>query len=112
MEEFVIQYWLAWIFGILCSIMGVWIKILQNKLKKKQITHDALVKGMKVLLYKELKRSCDIYLDMGYIPTDESDDVLREAEDVYTAYEGVGGNGTGKLKYEKFKDLPVRRSSE
>ena len=108
MEEFIIKYWLECIFGVFSSIMLVWVKILQNKLKQKQITHDALINGMKALLYKELKRSCDKYLDLGYIPTDDSDDILRETKDVYEAYTGVGGNGTGKLKYEKFTALPVR----
>lgn len=108
MEEFIIEYWLECLFGVFSSIMLIWVKTLQNKVKQKQITHEALVTGMKALLYKELKRSCDKYLDMGYIPTEESDDILRENEDIYLAYAGVGGNGTGKLKYEKFKALPVK----
>ena len=108
MVEFIIEYWVETLFGAFIAIMVTWCNSLQKKVKQKQLTQDALVKGMKVMLYKELKETCDKYLDLGYIPTEESDDILREAEDVYEAYKGVFGNGTGELKYEKFKALPIR----
>lgn len=111
MKEAIIEYWLTWIFGVFGTIMLGRVTVLKHKLKKRQVTQEALIKGMKVLLYKELKRSCDTYLSMGYIPTDESDDILNENKDVYEAYTGVGGNGTGKLKYEKFKALPIKDSN-
>ena len=108
MIKFIIEYWLEFLFGALIAIMGAWCKGLQDKLKKKQVEQDALKEGMKAILHDMLFQICEKYLALGYIPVDESEDILDRGAVVWKAYSGLGGNGTGESVYTRFLNLPIR----
>lgn len=106
--EFILQYWMEFLFGLLIAIMSAWIKSLQNKLKIKQVEQNAMRAGMIIVLRGQLSQMCNQYLELGYIPVQDSEDILNEAKEVYDAYHAIGGNGTGTKKYEKFLALEIR----
>lgn len=108
MWDFILTYWLEVLFGILSAILIGWVKNLQNKLKKKQAEQDALNSGMIAILHDRLFEICTKYLSLGYIPVDESEEILDNAKMIYDAYHGIGGNGTGTAIYEKFENLKIR----
>jgi hypothetical protein len=108
MWNFIVTYWLEVLFGILSAILIGWVKNLQNKLKQKQSEQDALKSGMIAILHDRLFGICTKYLSLGYIPVDESEEVLDNAKMIYDAYHGIGGNGTGTAIYEKFEKLKIK----
>ena len=108
MIEFIIEYWIEFLFGIFGTVMIAWVKTLQTKLKKKQEEQDALREGMKAILHDMLFQLCEKYLALGYIPVAEAEDILDRAKVIYKAYKGLKGNGTGTTLYEKFVALPIK----
>lgn len=110
MVTFVVEYWLEVLFTAFGAVMIAWIKRVNGKLKHKQLEQDALRNGMIALLHSKLTEICGNYLKLGYIPVEESEDVLNEVKLLYEAYHGIGGNGTGTMIYEKFTALPIKNS--
>lgn len=112
MADFIIKYWLEFLFGIFSSATLLWCKRLQSKLKMKQAEQDALKAGMMAILHDRLFCICNKYLSLGYIPVEKSEEILDNAKMIYDAYHGIGGNGTGTTIYEKFKMLKIRKQAE
>ena len=112
MIDFVVKYWIEFLFASFGGIMLAWIKQLQDKLKQKQIEQDSLQSGMIALLHTQLTQICNHYLTLGYIPVEESEEVLNDVKKLYEAYHGIGGNGTGTIIYEKFLRLKIMSSDK
>lgn len=108
MITFVVEYWVEVLFTAFCTIVIAWNKRVNGKLKQKQMEQEALKDGMIALLHIKLSEICGNYLKLGYIPVEESEDVLNEVKMLYKAYHGVGGNGTGTMIYERFTALPIK----
>ena len=115
MTEFVVEYWLEFLFATMIAIVGAWCKKLQAKLKKKQqeeelkkLQEDALREAVKAILHDMIFQLCEKYLALGYIPVDESEDVLERGRVLWKGYSGILGNSTGEDVYKKFKALPVK----
>ena len=108
MTTFIVQYWLEFLFGIFSMGMVAWCGRLHEKLKQRQAEQDALKEGMKAILHDKLFQICNTYLSLGYIPVENSEEILDNAKMIYEAYHGVGGNGTGTAIYERFAKLHIR----
>lgn len=90
MKEFIIQYWLEELFGVIVIIFGFLIKRIFSKLKAQKIKNDAVQLGVLSLLRAELIRSGEKYLERECIPV-----YAKDAYDkAYEAYHELGGNGT------------------
>lgn len=111
MKQFFVQYWLETFFTLITGMLGVWCKCLHSKLKEKAKEQDALKSGMIAILHDRLFHICNYYLNLGYIPVEKSEEILDNAEIIYKAYHGIGGNGTGTVLYEKFLKLKVKNGS-
>lgn len=108
--EFIIEYWLEVLFGVFSAGMVAWCKSLQKKLKQKQTEQDALKEGMKAILHDMLFQICEKYLALGYIPVEDSEEVLARAAVLWNAYSGLNGNGTGEKVYTRFTNLPIKNA--
>lgn len=95
MKEFIVKYWLEFIFGIAIGVISGLIKRLKTK-------YDSLQNGMLSLLRAELIRSGEKYIAQGWVPI-----YAKEAYDKsYEAYHGLGGNGTMTELHGKVMALP------
>ena len=110
--EFLLKYWLEFLFAGFSGIMAAWVKKLQDKLKQKQKEQDALIEGVKAILHDMLFQICEKYLAMGYIPVEDSEEVITRLNMVYNAYAALKGNGTGTAVYNNFMRLPIRKAKE
>lgn len=108
MEEFVINYGFQTAFGIIVSFISVWCKRLSVSLKERRAEQEALKTAMIAILHDRLFHICNVYLLMGYIPVEKSEEILDNAKIVYEAYHTLGGNGTGTEVYSKFKGLKIK----
>lgn len=81
--------------------VAVWVgKQIQVKTTSDHLQHDALV----AMLHHEIYDLCNAHLSMGYISTDDFDDLGY----LYRSYKALGGNGTGERLYEKVAALPIK----
>ena len=91
------EWWLTWLFGIIavalvCRIRGV---------TKKQ---NALEVGVQALLRGELVRAYDKYFERGSITLHG----LEAVDKLYSAYHGLGGNGSMTKLVADMKQLEVK----
>lgn len=104
MIDFIIKYWVEFGFGIVVSIMGYVVKAIHDW-KDEQ---DAIKNGVVAILHDRLYQVCQHFIELGYIPLDE----LKNIEHLYLAYKELGGNGTGKVIYERVCALPIKESED
>lgn len=97
MKEFIVSYWLEFLFGL--AITGLTFCV--NHIRKKLNEHEYVKEGMVALLHDRLFQSGMYYLNKGEISVSE----LQNFEDLYKAYHNLGGNGTGTEIYERVRDL-------
>lgn len=106
--SWVAQYWVQFLFGLVIAFLGYVVKKISAKVDKQNKEYDALKAAVTSMLHDDLYQNCKSYLKQGYIPIDESDEVLDNLNVLYTAYHNLGGNGTGKKLYEKTINLPIK----
>ena len=107
-RDIIVRYWIEVSLGCICGVIGMWCKSLHCKIKAKQDEQDAIKIGMIAMLHDRLFDICNKYLELGYIPVDEAEEVLDRAKLLYEAYHGLGGNGTGTRIYERFTGLKIK----
>ena len=105
MKEFIIKYWLEFIFGLAIAGLSFCIKTLQKKLKKQ----EAIQQGLLAILHDRLLQECNQYLSQGYIPLDKAEEILDNLKIIYDAYHSLGGNGTGTSIYKRTINLPLKK---
>ena len=108
MKDFIIKYWLEVLFGIVVMLLTAAVKRLFKKLKEEKEDYESIKYGMLSLLRAELIRSGEKYLEQGWISI-----YARDAfEKAYSAYHGLGGNGTITKLYEDVMELPIINPSK
>lgn len=63
----------------------------------------AMQEGMRALLWRELKNIHAEASERGGMDIEER----RHLENVYSAYHGIGGNGTGTRLFQESMEMPV-----
>lgn len=96
MIDWIIQYWLQALFGIILAAIVAIVKTQWSKIK-------AIGKGTQSLLRAELIRSGEKYIERGWIEV-----YAKDAYDkCYQSYHHLGQNGTMDDMHEKVMDLPT-----
>lgn len=95
------------------GVSGTAIAFLKARLKAYQDREEAereemmlIRSALQCLLHNQLFSEAKRYVVLGYIPSDDAEEITRSVDQVYHAYRGLGGNGTGEELYERFKKLP------
>lgn len=102
--EWILKYWIEWLFGLICAALGIAYKRLSAKVKAQHEEDKAIKDGLLALLHDRLYQACTCYLTRGHIDVE----ALKNIEYMYSAYHALGGNGTGTALYEKVKALPIK----
>lgn len=93
MWNFIIQYWVGWVFGLLsAAVIAVAVK------------YKALLDGVLAILHDRIYQACQFYIAQGYVDMAG----LKNVEYLYRSYHALGGNGTGTELYNRVKALPIR----
>ena len=108
MDEFIIKYWLEFVFGIIVGILTACYNKIKAKLNKTEDEYNALKQAMIAMLHDSLYKSCSKYIALGYIPLEKAEEILDNLKMIYDAYHALGGNGTGTEIYKRFKALPIK----
>lgn len=99
MVEFIIKYWVEFLFSIIISAMGIVIK----KLNKKLNEQEAIKMGVQALLRDRIIQTYNTYCDKGYCPIFARENIQELAKQ----YFNLGGNGVIHDLLDKIKTLPT-----
>ncbi|HYF75166.1 MAG TPA: hypothetical protein VD757_01155 [Candidatus Nitrosocosmicus sp.] len=98
MPEWILQYWIQWVFALIIGGLTTGYKRLANKLKEQ----DAIKLGIQALLRDRIIQSYNHYQEKGYCPIYALENVTA----LYNQYHALGGNGTVTELVERLKDMP------
>ena len=103
MKEFITQYWLETLFGVVVLLLTAAVKRLFRRMKEEKEDYQSIKDGMLSLLRAELIRSGEKYIEQDWIPI-----YAKDAYDkAYKAYHELGGNGTMTELHTKIMALPT-----
>lgn len=119
MTEWILQYWIQVLFGLMVSIGGVLCKLVAKKYKihqeeqkvrlKSQEDEQAIIKqGVLGLLHNSLFQECKLLLKEGEMTENDFNNI----ESLYSAYSSLGGNGTGTQLYNRVKKLEFKDNED
>lgn len=96
MIDFIIKYWLQFVFGLI--ITGITSACVWMYNRFKSISESNLA-----LLHNELYQLCPIYIDRKWASMEDK----RNLEYLYKPYKRLGGNGTCENMYCECMKLPM-----
>lgn len=70
---------------------------LNDYTKVQKVANESTQEGLKMILASELDKKYRRYLELGYIPDSEFDEYCNM---FHTYHDSLGGNGTGKIKFD------------
>lgn len=104
MIEFIIKYWLEFLFGIVGAFIISRLKKLKNKQEEQDHKNKAIENGVQALLRNELIRRYREYESKGEMSILDKENI----EHMFKEYENLGGNGTVKQMYDELLELPIK----
>ncbi len=97
---------IGWVLSpLLAAIVGSLVVYAKGAVNKETRHSKAMEQGMRALLRQQLIDYHDQYVVRG-VPCPVG--IKEQATSVYTAYHGLGGNGTGTHLYEEIMDAHVK----
>lgn len=102
MREFISQWWLDALFGVILAGLMFWFRTLAKKISIEREETKAIKDGLKALLHDRIITLGRKYEQQGYCSTED----FEEFEELYIPYhEGLKGNGSGTRMYEIVENL-------
>lgn len=102
MTDFILKYWLEFIFGIVTAVLTAAYINVRKKLKRNKIIEQAIL----AMLHDRLYQACIAYIERGWCDVEDK----RNLEYLYAPYKELGGNGTCKQMYEQCQLLPIKET--
>ena len=104
MPEWIVKYWVEWLFGIVVAILGYLLKKINKRVKDTAKKNNAIELGVQALLRDRMVDNYNRYAEKGYAPI-----YARESfENCYQQYHNLGGNGVMTDIHNKFMALPTQ----
>ena len=111
MEEFIVKYWLEFLFSLIIGIIGYFVKKIKKKQEeqaKKQEEQEkknkAIENGVQALLRNELIKNFRIHKANGEITLLDKENM----EHLFEQYFALGGNGMMHDVYKEFQEIPIK----
>lgn len=102
MLDFIRNYWLQTLFGLVVAGFSYLFKKAFSRMKKEFSEQKNIKAGVVALLQDRLYQSCTHYIKQGYCPLNDRTPI----ESMYKAYASLNGNGVGKQVFDEFLKLP------
>lgn len=104
MIDFIIKYWLEFLFSTILALIGLGYKLLKNRQDIQEKKNNAIENGVQALLRNELIRRYREYETKGEISIIDKENI----EHLFNEYKNLGGNGTVAKMYEEMLSLPIK----
>lgn len=117
MPEWIVKYWVEWVFGLVIAGMGWILKRLSAKLRKEREAREELARqaaaenqalkdGMKSLLRRQILADCEAAQRAGWCDSTKKGTI----KGMYDAYHGLGGNDVVTASVNQvIEDLPIAK---
>ena len=99
MIDFIVKYWIEFLFGLIISGMGVMAKLMYNQ----HLKNKAIDKGVEALLRNGIVQTYNKWSERGYCPIYARENATR----MYEPYHILGGNDVATDLIEDLKGLPT-----
>ena len=117
MPEWIIKYWIEWLFGLVIAGISLILRRLNTRLKHEKEAREslalqaeaenkALKDGMRSILRRQILADCEEALAAGWCDA-TTKSTIRE---MYEAYHALGGNDVVTSTYNDLMNLPIIRS--
>lgn len=104
MPEWIVKYWVEWIFGIVAAALALAYRSITRRVKKDREEQDAIKAGLQALLRAQMINDYNKWSEKGWAPI-----YARENfENCWTQYENLGTNGVMQDIRTKFLALPTQ----
>lgn len=108
LPEWIVKYWIEWLFGLIIAGLGFVIKSLHKKLKdekeQRENENKALRDGMKSLLRRQILIDCEKAQTLGFCDSTTKGTI----QSMYDAYHALGGNDVvSAAVHQVISDLPL-----
>lgn len=101
MGDFVLKYWVQWLFGIVATSFALAFNCIVKKYKRRCERHEFMELAIQALLRVEIIRIYNKYIELNYLPIYE----LENVEKLFEQYKNLGGNGAIEGLVEQLKKL-------
>ncbi len=120
MPEWIVKYWVEWVFGLAIAGMGWILKRLNTKMKTEKAAREDLAKkaadenkalkdGMKSLLRRQILIDCEAAQTQGWCNSTKKQTI----QEMHTAYQGLGGNGVVTSAVNQvIEELPIAKAEK
>lgn len=120
MPEWIVKYWVEWVFGLAIAGMGWILKRLNAKMKTEKAAREDLAKkaadenkalkdGMKSLLRRQILIDCEAAQTQGWCNSTKKQTI----QEMHTAYQGLGGNGVVTSAVNQvIEELPIAKAEK
>ena len=105
MWDFVVKYWLEFLFGLIVAGLGWGYRNLAKRFRAEREKNEAIENGLRDILRIQILDSYDKCVENGRKITVSRKDAIDSA---YKSYHALGGNGTITKLVEEVKRLPTR----
>ena len=104
MGEFVLKYWIEFIFTGLVGLIGFCYKKIRTKQEEQEKKNKAIERGVQALLRNELIRRFREYKEKGEMSMLDKENM----EHMFEEYFNLGGNGLMKEVHTEFLEIPIK----
>lgn len=105
MQEFILKYWLEFLFSGILAVMGAALKKVMVELKCEMREQRAIKAGIHALLRDQLIRSYNDFMEKGELRIHDRDNLCN----LYKQYHELGANGVIDGLIKELLELPVKR---
>lgn len=105
MGEWILQYWIEAIFGLVAVGLSAGYKRMNHRIKESSRKQEATNGGVQALLRDRIIQVYNHYYSKGFCPIY----AMENVEALYKQYQALGGNGTVMELVEKLRKLPTER---
>lgn len=108
MLEFITQYWLEALFGLILTGLSFLVRRLFQEAKAARKTTSAVQTGIRCMLRDRIIHSYENYIRLGYCPLS----VRENTDEMHAAYKALGGNGAVDHIIAEMSELPTIKKEE
>lgn len=120
MPDWIVKYWIEWVFGLVIAGMGWILKRFSGKLKKEREAREELARqaeaenkalkdGMRSLLRRQILADCEAAERQGWCDSTTKGTIKA----MYDAYHGLGGNDVVTAAVRQVIDeLPITKKED
>ena len=105
MIEFIMQYWLAFLFSGVAWLVRYYLRKLDHKLDTFIKEQTAMKAGIQVMLRDRIRQAHTHLMDKGYASVEDRDNIFN----MYEQYHQLGSNGVVDGLLDEICELPVRK---